>query len=116
MTNTRFEPIATGEAQFETAAPEIIIDWKPQEQDGTITFNLAKYLMINGVIHYEVPAIRSGSIVAGISQNFPRRFAPTGMQDPVTGADLSQVSLAGLMLIAKAMVDVLHNEEHAPVP
>lgn len=116
MTNTRFEAIAEGLAQFETAAPEIIIDWNPEVQDGTITFNLAKYLMINSEIRYEVPAIRSGSMVAGISQNFHRRFAPTGLKDPVTNADLDQVSLAGLMLIAKAMVDVLHNEEHAPVP
>jgi hypothetical protein len=116
MTNTRFEPIATGEAQFEIAAPEVFIAWNPEVQDGTITFNHAKYLMINGEIRYDIPCIRNGSITAPIAANFGRCFVPAGILDPVTGADLSQVSMAGIMVYAKAMFDSLHNEEHAPEP
>jgi hypothetical protein len=114
--NTRFEPIAIGQAQFEIAAPEIFIAWNPEVQDGTITFNHAKYLMIDGTIRYDVPCIRNGSITAPIAANFGRCFAPAGLLDPVTQAPLNQISMAGIMLIAKAMFDVLHNEEHAPVP
>ena len=33
--------------------------------------------------------------------------------DPVTGADLSSISPAGVTAIIKAVYDVLHNERHA---
>lgn len=115
MTNTRFEPIDTGEVQFEVAAPEIFIAWNPQVQDGAVTFNHAKYLMINGEIRYDVPCIRNGSITAPIAANFARCFVPAGITDPVTGAPLNGISLAGIMVYAKYMFDTLHNEEHAPV-
>jgi hypothetical protein len=110
-TNARFEPI-TGETKFEVLAPETLAHYDPTNETGTVVFNAAKYLTVDGEYRTDIAPARCGSVHRTFDQIIPRLFAEgTELVDPVSGADLSKVSGAGIILYLKAAFDVLWNEE-----
>lgn len=112
MTNARFEELPTG-TKFETLAPEIYIAYDPINETGTASFNAAKYLQVDGVYRTDIPGARVGSVTVNFADILARQFAPEGLFDPVTGADLSEISGAGLVGIIKAAFNALWNEKIA---
>lgn len=98
-------------------APRTILDWDPETNDGMITFQTARYASVNSVVRTDLfpPARNTLPVATPISGIATRRFVPPGMpftNDPVTGADLSQISVAGVMTIIKAAFDTLYAEQH----
>jgi len=106
-TNARIRTLATG-VTGEMIAEQTHLFYDPGTGGGSVSFQGRESLFVNGAYQpltggYDILQ----SDLAGIAT---RQFAPVGTVDPVTGADLSQVSAAGMVLILKAAYDVLYNE------
>jgi hypothetical protein len=109
-TNARIRTLATG-VTGEMIAEQTHLFYDPGTGGGSVSFQGRESLFVNGAYQpltgdYDILQ----SDLAGIAT---RQFAPAGTVDPVTGADLSQVSAAGMVLILKAAYDVLYNERAA---
>jgi hypothetical protein len=94
-------------------APLTSIHWDPETDTGSITFDTRRYLSdAAGVVMLPGRSFEgAGSFSTAFEQILTRQFAPAGALDPVTGADLSAVSSAGVMVILKAAFDILYNEQ-----
>lgn len=106
-TNTRIRTIAEG-VDAERIATETHIFYDPQTQGANIVFQGEEYLTANGEIiaklegrqalQVELQAIAAETFDAGT--------------DPVTGTDLSQVSVAGVANLIRAVFDRKHNDAY----
>ncbi|HEV2678911.1 MAG TPA: hypothetical protein VGV14_00270 [Rhodanobacter sp.] len=104
-TNARIRTLATG-ITAEMIAEQTHMFYDPATGGGYVTFQAREVLYVNGVLQapmgdfdilrVEVPDIAAHAFGAG-------------KVDPVTGADLSGVSVAGVMTIIKAAYDALYN-------
>jgi hypothetical protein len=112
---SRFKPIS-GAVEFEALAPRIETIWDPVTEDGYVNFTVVNYMKVDGAYDLSVPPYGEQAIRANFADLMPRQFAPAGLVDPVTGADLSMISGAGMVLLFKAAFDVLYNEAHTPAP
>lgn len=93
-------------------APLTTINWDPETDTGSITFDTRRYLSdAAGIVVPGRSFEGAGSFSTAFEQILTRQFAPVGALDPVTGADLSAVSSAGVMLILKSAFDTLYNEQ-----
>lgn len=102
---TRIREIAPG-LNAERIATETHIFYDPQTQGASITFQGEEFLVLDGEIdaklegrqplHVELLSVASETFDAGI--------------DPVTGADLSQISVAGVANLIRAVYDRKHND------
>ncbi|HEY4530140.1 MAG TPA: hypothetical protein VIG97_07410 [Luteimonas sp.] len=102
--NARFEPIP-GAAQFEVIGIETIAHYDPITDSGTVVTNAAKYLVVDGQYRGDVPPARCGSVVTDVATHAQDIVGLPGMVDPVTGADLSGVSVLGMMALHKVWFD-----------
>jgi len=102
--NTRFEPIL-GDAQFEVIGIETIAHYDPVTDSGTVVTNAAKFLVVDGQYRGDVPPARCGAVVTDVAAHAQDIVGLPGMTDPVTGADLSGVSVAGMMALHKVWFD-----------
>lgn len=111
-----------GQAGFEVIASSTNIQYNPATGSGTLTFNMSKYLTVDGELRSDIMPSHAGMLTKGLNEIMLRRFLDevpeiNGVNiaiDPVTGADLSNVSVAGVMRIIKAAFDILYNESIAP--
>ncbi|WP_187300595.1 hypothetical protein [Mizugakiibacter sediminis] len=92
-------------------AEQVHLFYNPQDGSGSVSFQGRESLFVNGA--YQPLAGDFNILQAQLADIAARCFAPAGTVDPVTGADLSQVSAAGLVLIVKAAYDVMFNERAA---
>ena len=106
--NARFEKI-TGEAEFEVIGIEVNASFDPITDSGVITTNAAKFLKVDGEYRTDIPPTRCGSVEDDLANEITTVLGVPGLVDPVTGADLSQVSYAGLMLLVKTRFDTKWN-------
>lgn len=109
--NVRIEVLPTGVSAV-VLAPLTSIRWDPETDTGSITFDTRRYLSdVNGNVLPGRSFEGAGSFSVAFDQMLTRMFAPSGALDPVTGADLSAVSSAGVMVILKSAFDILYNEQ-----
>ena len=110
--NTRIRTDALGN-RIERIATETHIFYRPVDQSADIVFQGEEYLtdaagsdVVSKLEGRQAMAVNLGDIAA--------KTYDAGT-DPVTGADLSQVSPAGIAQIIRAVYDAEHNIAHAPV-
>lgn len=109
-TNARIRTLADG-IHAEMIAEQTHLFYDPATGAGSVSFQARESLFVGGV--YQPLAGQYDILQVEVTDLLARTFAPAGTLDPVTGADLSAVSAAGLMLVIKAAYDVLYNERAA---
>ena len=105
MTNPRITVIADG-VQTELIAEQTHLNYDPATGGGTVAFQYRPQLFVSEVA--KGPAGDWSVLQLNIAEIGPRCFG-TGT-DPVTGADLSQISVTGVAAIAKAAFDIAFTE------
>lgn len=108
--NARIRAISEG-ITAEMIAEQTHLFYDPQTGGGTIAFQARESLFVNG--SYQPLAGNFDVLQVSIGDIASRCFG-TGT-DPITGADLSQLSAAGIALIIKAAYDTLYNERAAEI-
>lgn len=107
MTNSRVRELAPG-VGAERIATETHIFYDPQTQGANIVFQGEEFLSTAGAIGAKLDGRQSLTVqlraIAG--ETFD---AGT---DPVTGADLSQISVAGAANLIRAIYDRKHNDAY----
>ena len=103
--NARIREIAPG-ITAEMIAEQTHLFYDPATGGGYASFQARETLYVNGehkapMGDYDILQVQIGDIVA-------EKFG-AGLVAPVTGADLSNVSTAGLMTIIKTAYDALYN-------
>ncbi len=106
--NARFEKI-TGEAEFEVIGIEVNANFDPVYDTGVVTTNAAKFLKVDGEYRTDIPPARCGSVEDDLAKEFTTILGHEGLVDPVTGADLSQVSWGGMLALMKARFNTKWN-------
>lgn len=104
--NARIRTIAT-DVNAEMIAEQVHLFYDPANPDGAwASFQARESLVVNGTPQQPMGDfnILQVQMAAIISQKFG-----TGLTDPVSGADLSQITTAGLMVYIKAAYDQLYN-------
>lgn len=109
-TNARITPITSG-VDSEMIAEQVHLFYNPETGSGSVSFQGRASLYVGGAYHSL--AGDWNILQANLADIQARAFAASGTVDPVTGADLSKVSAAGLVMILKAAYDVLFNERAA---
>lgn len=110
--NARFEKI-NGEAEFEVIGIEVNASFDPVTDSGVVTTNAAKFLKVDGEYRTDIPPARCGSVEDDLAYERATVLGEPGLTDPVTGADLSDVSYAGLLLLVKTRFNRRWNEQAA---
>lgn len=111
-TNARIRTLATG-VTGEMIAEQTHLFYNPETDGGSVSFQGRESLFVNGA--YQPLTGDYDILQANLADIATRKFA-AGAVDPVTGADLSQISAAGMVLIIKAAYDTLFNERAAAQP
>jgi hypothetical protein len=124
----RIKPV-TGEVKIEIMSPVVTLQWNPTNNTGSVTYNMAKYILIDGVAPEDLQPSPAGMLTTDLMSNIHRTYVTPGMLnesgqdislDPVTGADLSMISAAGVMSIIKAAFATSYAEAYpgqaAPTP
>lgn len=109
-TNARIRTLATG-VTGEMIAEQTHLFYNPETDGGSVSFQGRESLFVSG--SYQPLTGDYDILQADVADIATRKFAPAGTVDPVSGADLSQISAAGMVLILKAAYDVLYNERAA---
>lgn len=108
-TNARIRNIAPG-VDAEMIAVQTHIFYNPKTQDVSVSFQATESLIVNGQVG---DSLGGGHVMqVDLSEMAQRKFSSAGI-DPVTGANLTAVSIAGVMQIIKAAYDTLYNERSA---
>lgn len=108
--NSRIRTTSTG-AEVERIATETHIFYNAQSQDANVVFQGEEHLVgQDGSVGDKLSGREALSVsLADIGQ----QTFDAGL-DPITGEDLSRISVAGLGNIIRAVYDALHNAQHAP--
>lgn len=106
--NTRIRIIADG-VTAERIATETHIFYDPLTVGAQIVFQGEEFLTVGGTLSSKFDGRQA--LHTTLAQIATRTF--NAGVDPVTGADLSAVSTAGVTSIIKAIYDALHNEQYA---
>lgn len=107
MSNTRIRSTQLG-ATVERIATETHIFYDPQAQGAEIVFQGEEYLTSPDGVTVGDKLEGRQALRTSLAEIAARTF-DAGV-DPVTGADLSQVSPAGITSIIRAVYNTLHNE------
>lgn len=107
MTNARIRTLADG-VTGEMIAEQTHLFYDAATGSGSVSFQGRESLFVNGT--YQPLTGDFDILQANLADIATRQFVATGVTDPVTGADLSAVSAAGMVLILKAAYDTLYNE------
>lgn len=103
--NARLRNIAPN-VLAEMIAEQTHLFYDPVTGGGYVSFQAREHLVVDNEV--QAPMGDYNILQAQIPALLPLRFG-AGLVDPVTGADLSQVSAGGLMLVIKAAYDQLYN-------
>ncbi|HEV2681720.1 MAG TPA: hypothetical protein VGV14_14540 [Rhodanobacter sp.] len=103
--NARIRTLAPG-ITGEMIAEQVHLFYDPATGSGYVSFQARECLYVNG--HHQAPMGDFDILQAQIGDIAALRFG-AGLVDPVTGTDLSNVSVAGVMMLHKAGYDALYN-------
>lgn len=88
--------------EIHSVAPLAHIDWQPVTNKCSITFMTQKYLVKDGEWMRQLGSDENiQQFRLELSDDMTKRWAYEGAMDPVTGAQLDQISVAGVMTIIK---------------
>lgn len=107
MDNCRMRVIADG-VIAERIALDTIMHYNPVTKSANVNFRSAEVIYVNGVAQPGNMACDQ-SLPFDAGANATRKFG-AGLTDPVTGADLSNISVAGIDAYMKAAFSTLHHE------
>lgn len=107
MTNTRIREITPG-VGAERIATETHIFYDPQSQGANIVFQGEEFLTVGGAIGAKLDGRQALNVQLSViaAETFDAGI------DPVTGADLSQISVAGVANLIRAVYDRKHNDAY----
>lgn len=105
--NSRFVDMGGGHIA-EMIATQVQVFYNPTNQACRVVFNGAPYILM-GTTYQRIGEAPPEPLHQELTNIMPLRVVPAGVRDPVTGADLSQVSLAGAVIIHKFAYDFFHN-------
>lgn len=97
----------------EQIATNVTMTYDPVTQQGLAVFNFRGVLIANGSALDFSGAERAQVVTS--TENHGQRLFAEGIVDPVTGADLSQVSAAGILIYLKSMAAQVYDETLAAV-
>jgi hypothetical protein len=109
--NARLREIAPG-VIAERLATATHLFWNPVDDSCSIAFQTTEHLYVNGQWQPFNGGPGGEVLSVQLTEILARTFGE-GLLDPVTGAELDQVSAAGVMLIIKRAFDMLYNERAA---
>lgn len=109
--NTRIRTDALGN-RIERIATETHIFYSPLDQSANIVFQGEEFLTDEGGADVVAKLEGRQALSVQLATIAAKTYNAGG--DPVTGADLSQVSPAGIAQIIRAVYDVEHNLANAP--
>ena len=113
MTNTRIRTDALGN-RVERIATETHIFYSPLDQSASIVFQGEEFLTDEGGADVVAKLEGRQALTVQLASIAAKTY--DAGEDPVTGADLSQVSPAGIAQIIRAVYDVEYNLANAPAP
>lgn len=108
--NSRFDVLENG-LIIEKIASQIQIFYDPTTQQVRVHFNGTTYLKTGE--KYEAINRPNDILTVALNPHITRRMG-VGV-DPVTGADLSEISIYGVQLLLKKVYDTFHNEHAAAI-
>lgn len=110
-------PVVTANARIVDIAPTVVAEtvsnrieftYNPLNETGAFAFFSRAYLYVNA----EPQALASTSsnvLQAALTPELLPQTFGNGLADPVTGADLGKISIAGFMIYMKNAFDILYN-------
>lgn len=114
MANSRLQELPNG-ITTEIIATVVHIDYDPTTQAASVIFSGRQYMQPS-----EGQYMRVGDALDNLGVNLSERMTEivgkAGDVDPVTQADLSAITLAGVMTLVKRFYDTAHNERANAVP
>lgn len=103
--NARIRAIASG-VSAEMIAEQTHLFYNAATGEGTVSFQAREHLIVGAEV--QAPMGDYDILQAQITAIMPVKFG-VGMSDPVSGADLSSITTAGIMVLIKAAYDQLYN-------
>lgn len=104
--NSRFRDIGNG-VVVEMISNQTQIFYDPTTQAARAIFNGQSYMLVNG--KYIQVGTENDILHVDFGDKLADRPSKPGDIDPITGADLSQISILGVMIIVKRAYDNYHN-------
>ena len=106
INNARFVDMGGGNiAEF--ISFQIQMGYNPTTQDVRVVFNGAPYILMGTT--YQKIGEKQDILEANLTGLEAMRLIPQGVKDPVTGWDMSGLSIAGLVLAHKMAYDYFFN-------
>ena len=106
-TNSRFSTLENG-IVLETIATVVHIDYDPATQAANVIFSGKQYMQPAAGVYVQV-GTEQDNLGLDLSSRITEIVGKAGDTDPVTQADLSSVTIAGLMTLIKRYYDTAHN-------
>lgn len=104
--NSRFVDMGGGYiAEF--IADQEQLFYNPTTQKARVIFNGAPYILMGN--QYQRIGTTTDRLEQDLSNLMQMCLVPQGYLDPVTGADLSKISLMGILVYNKVAYDFFHN-------
>lgn len=107
--NSRFIDMGSG-FTAEMISTQVQVFYNPTTMAVKAVFNGAPYILMGQT--YQRIGENQEVITQDLSNLMYLRLVPPGIKDPVTGADLSGLSIAGAMIYHKYAYDFFHNVQH----
>lgn len=104
--NARFVDMGGGNIA-EMISHQVQVFWDPTNQAARVVFNGAPYMLIGR--KYLRIGMDQDMLEQELTHLMHLRLIPPGTIDPVTGFDLSNVSMAGIVMIHKGAYDFFFN-------
>jgi hypothetical protein len=108
--NSRFVDMGGGYIA-EKIASQVQVFYNPTTQQCRAVFSGSPYILM-GTTYQRIGDIPAEALSQDLTYIMPLRLVPAGVRDPVTGADLSQISIAGAAIFHKFAYDFFHNVQH----
>jgi len=110
-TNSRFSTLENG-ITLETIATVVHIDYDPATQAAQVIFSGKQYMQPASGVYVQV-GTEQDNLGLDLSSRMADVVGKAGDTDPVTQADLSSITIAGLMTLIKRHYDTAHNARAA---
>ncbi len=104
--NSRYKDMGGGHIA-EIIAHQVQIFYDPTTQQARALFNAAPYMQMGDV--WRRIGTEQEILTQDLSHLMHLRLIPPGIKDPITGFDLSNVSMLGVNIIHKMAFDFFHN-------
>jgi len=112
-TNSRFADLGAN-TNSEMLAPMTQLIWNPVSGETAVSFQSAPYISVANTYHQL--SNNPNTLYVDLSQKLATCYGePLGtLVDPVTGADLTKISVAGIMTLIKTAYDQEYNVKTPP--